>query len=61
LVDPASTARPVDFQWTQQGKGFSRNGLEPGEIVWDKEPGRVGEIGNAVGIADEETGDSGHG
>jgi hypothetical protein len=61
LVDAAGTACPVDFQWAQQGKGFARSRLKPGEIVWDKEPGRVGEIGNAVGIADEETGDSGHG
>jgi len=61
LVDSAGTACPVNFQWAQQGKGFPRSGLEPGEIVGDKQPGRVGEIGNAVGIADEETGGSGHG
>ena len=61
LVDPTGTACPVDFQRAQQGKAFARGGLEPGEIIRDKQSGRVGEIGNAVGIADEETGDSGHG
>jgi len=58
--DGGGAAGPVDFQGAKEDEGFSARGAEPSKVVRDEEAGRVGEVGNAVGVAEEETGGPGH-
>jgi hypothetical protein len=59
-VDGGGAAGPVDFQGPKEDEGFTAGGTEPGKVVRDEKTGRVGEIRNAVGVAEEETGGPGH-
>ena len=60
LVHPRGSAGTIDLQRSEKGKGFSGAGLEPGKVIGNKKSRRVGEIGDAVGVADQETGKLGH-
>jgi hypothetical protein len=59
-VDGGGAAGPVDFEGAKENEGLTARRAEPGKVVGDEETGRVGEIGNAVGVAEEETGGPGH-
>ncbi len=59
-VDGGSAAGAVDFEGAKEGVGFATGGLEPGEVVRDEDPGRVGEVRDPVGISEKETGGPGH-
>jgi hypothetical protein len=61
LVDAGGAASAIDFEWAEEEVGFALCVMEPSEVVGDEETGGVCKIGDVFGVADEETGDTGHG
>jgi hypothetical protein len=59
-VGGGGAAGPVDFEGAKENEGLTARRAEPGKVVGDEETGCVGKVGNAVGVAEEETGGPGH-
>jgi len=59
-VDGGGAAGPVDFEGTKESEGFTAGRAEPSKVVGDEKTGRVGEVGNAIGVAEKKTGGTRH-